>query len=999
MPTTEILAAYRAPEAGVLEELRSALPLSGAQRQRIVERAMALAAAVRDESTGSLRAEAFLQRYNLSTPEGVVLMCLAEALLRIPDTATADALIRDKLAGTHWEADDEDGLLLNAASWGLMLTGKLAEWRDLEGREAGGAVLRRLVARAGEPVVRSAIRHAVQIMAGQFVAGETIEEALAKSASQRAWRYSYDMLGEAARTESDAEAYFAAYRHAIEAVGAAQGGRSPVEERSGISIKLSALHPRYEVAKRERISGELLPRVLTLCEAAATAGIPVTLDAEEADRLLPSLDLFERLARAPALQGWQGLGLAVQAYQKRALPVCRWVAELASSTSRRILVRLVKGAYWDTEIKQAQIQGASDYPVFTRKAATDVSFMACARELLAAGPLVYAQFATHNCHSAAYVVEIAGSRRDFEFQKLHGMGDALHEQLLRETGIACRVYAPVGSHRDLLAYLVRRLLENGANTSFVHQVSDASIPLERLAADPLDLLPVPYSPPAHIPLPRRLYPDRLNSPGLDLSDPAVLERLEQRVVRDRSSKLEAVAPVADLDARVTQAASHWREWDARGAGERATILERAAGLIDERREELVSLIVREAGRTLADSASEVREASDYCRYYAARARADFARPLELRGPTGESNRLYLAGRGVFACISPWNFPLAIFTGQIAAALAAGNAVVAKPAEQTPLIGARAVSLLHEAGVPQEVLQLAPGTGEEAGVPLVRHPEVIGIAFTGSYETAKAIERSLAAREGPMVALIAETGGLNAMVVDSSALPEQVVADAVFSAFNSAGQRCSSLRILLLQEEAAPRILEMLAGAMQELRVGDPARPDTDIGPVIDAQALEALNAHAAEMERVGKLIGRCALGADGSGGSFFAPMAVELPLQSLPAREVFGPILHVVRYGSRDLEKTLDAIAATRYGLTLGIHSRMDSFVEKVRRRLRVGNTYVNRNMIGAVVGVQPFGGEGLSGTGPKAGGPHTLHRFAVERTVTVNTAAVGGNPELFSGE
>jgi RHH-type proline utilization regulon transcriptional repressor/proline dehydrogenase/delta 1-pyrroline-5-carboxylate dehydrogenase len=1009
-----ILAAYRAPEAGAVAMLRAALALTDEQRTRIGAEALRLAAAVRVHSAGSLGAEAFLRRYSLSTHEGVVLMCLAEALLRIPDDATADALIRDKLAGTRWEAGDEDGLLVNAASWGLMLTGKLAEWRESEGGPR--PVLKKLVARAGEPVVRSAIRHAVQIMAGQFVAGETVDEALERADRDR-WRYSFDMLGEAARTARDAEAYLEAYRRAIAAVGE-RAGRGPMEERPGISIKLSALHPRFETAKRERLGAELLPRLLALCETAAAAGIPVTLDAEEADRLLPSLELFERLARAPSLTGWSGLGLAVQAYQKRAPAVCRWIEALAADTGRRIMVRLVKGAYWDTEIKQAQVQGASDYPVFTRKAATDVSFMACAQALLGAGPRVYAQFATHNCHSAAFILECAGERRDFEFQKLHGMGDALHELLVSERRVPSRVYAPVGSHRDLLAYLVRRLLENGANTSFVHQVSDPAIPLEKLAADPLALLPDPYVPAARVPLPRRLYPDRLNSAGMDLSDPAVLARLEERIRRDRAAAgADGGAPVmepaerarrvgavtlsgaADVDAMARAAMDAWRSWDARGAHARAAILERAAELIEQAYDELVSLVVREAGRTPADAASEAREAADYCRYYAARARADFGRPLELPGPTGESNRLELAGRGVFACISPWNFPLAIFTGQVAAALAAGNAVVAKPAEQTPLTARRAVDLLHEAGVPREALHLAIGDGEAVGAPLVSHPAIAGVAFTGSYETAKAIERAIAARDGPLAVLVAETGGLNAMVVDSSALPEQVVADALVSAFNSAGQRCSSLRILLVQEEAAPRIIEMLAGAMQELRVGDPARTDTDVGPVIDEASRQALETHAAAMERAGTLIARAPLAPECSAGTFFAPLAFELELQWLPRREVFGPILHVVRYKASDLEAALDAIAATGYGLTLGIHSRLDGFVERVRKHLRVGNTYVNRNMIGAVVGVQPFGGEGLSGTGPKAGGPHTLHRFAVERTVTVNTAAVGGNTDLYREE
>jgi RHH-type proline utilization regulon transcriptional repressor/proline dehydrogenase/delta 1-pyrroline-5-carboxylate dehydrogenase len=1019
---------HRLDEAQALVALRARLSLSEAQRQRIAASAEEIATKVRAAAAGALRAEAFLQRYGLSTREGVVLMCLAEALLRIPDAQTADALIRDKLAGGRWQPEADSGLLLNAASWALVLTGRLVEWHDAEG--GADAVMRRLVARAGEPLVRAAVRQAVQILAGQFVAGQTIGEALERAREQPDFRFSYDMLGEAAHTAADVERYALAYRDAIRSVaGAAASAGSKVEERPGVSIKLSALHPRYEPAKRERVLAELLPRVKALCRAAAEANLPITIDAEESDRLALSLELFERLAEEPSLSGWDGLGLAVQAYQKPALAVCDWLIELAARSKRRLLVRLVKGAYWDTEIKLAQILGLEDYPVFTRKAATDVSYMACAQTLLEAsqsGGRVFPQFATHNCHTAAFILERAGGGRDFEFQKLHGMGDALYEALMVQHAagerIACRVYAPVGSHRDLLAYLVRRLLENGANTSFVHQIADASIPLERLIADPLAVLPDPYAPNPRTPLPRRLYPDRLNSRGIDLSAIPILERLENRVAADRARSaaaraepgkititeptdrsrkvgaIRAATPQA-VDAAVETAHAAWRAWDSRSAAERAEILERAAESIESAAQELISLLVREAGKTFADCVSEVREAADFCRYYAARAREEFAQGRVLPGPAGESNRLELAGRGVFACISPWNFPLAIFTGQVSAALAAGNAVAAKPAEQTPLVAERAVALLHQAGVPQDALQLVPGTGEAVGVPLVRHPLIAGVAFTGSFETALAIQQSLAQRSGAIVPFVAETGGLNAMVADSSALPEQLVADVLVSAFNSAGQRCSAARILLIQEDAAARMLEMLAGAMAELRVGDPARADTDVGPVIDAEAKSALDAHIAALEQQGRLIARAALGEDAARGTFVAPVAFELPLAALPRREVFGPVLHVVRYAASELERTLDAVAATGYGLTLGIHSRLDEFVARVCARLRAGNTYVNRNMIGAVVGVQPFGGEGLSGTGPKAGGPHYLHRFAVERTLTVNTAAVGGNAALLADD
>ncbi len=1013
--------AYRMDEAEAVAGLRARIALTPEHRARIADRAMRLARAVRRSAGESFGAEAFLRRFGLSTPEGIVLMCLAEALLRIPDDATADALIRDKLSGTQWEAQDtgDGGLLLNAATWGLMLTGTLSAWREEAGDDAT-TIFRRLVARAGEPFVRGAIRQAMKIMAEQFIVGETIERALERAAAREAlgYRFSYDMLGEAARTADDAERYFAAYAAAIDAVGKA-ADPATIEARPGVSIKLSALHPRYEVAQARRVFGELGPRLEALAEQAAGAGIPITIDAEESERLELSLELFDRLARAPRLAGWDGLGLAVQAYQKRALRVCDWLVALAEVTRRRFMVRLVKGAYWDTEIKAAQVLGLDDYPVFTRKAATDVSYIACAQALLGAGPRIYPQFATHNSHSVAAVLECAGARRDFEFQKLQGMGDALYDALAPEAGIPCRVYAPVGGHRDLLAYLVRRLLENGANSSFVHQVGDPEIPLEHLVADPLDVAPEPYTRHPRVPKPRYILPDRLSSRGVDLSDRSVLERLTWRISSDRAAASAAPGPRVrvitepadrrrivgavdeaterEVDTAVRGASAAWRAWDATPAAERARALERTAELLEARTDELVSLAVREAGKTLPDAVAEVREAADFCCYYAARGREEFDAPQPLPGPTGEANRLELGGRGVFACISPWNFPLAIFTGQVSAALMAGNAVVAKPAEQTPLIAQAAVALLHEAGVPRAALQLVAGAGDSVGAPLVRHPLVAGVVFTGSYETARLINRGLAERDGPIVPFIAETGGQNAMVVDSSALPEQVVADTLTSAFQTAGQRCSAVRLLLLQEDGAPRILEMLAGALAELRVGDPAEPETDVGPVIDDDARRMLEAHVARLRARGRLIAEARLPEGAAHGSFVAPVAFEIPLAELPQREVFGPVLHVIRYRADALERTLDAVAATGYGLTLGIHSRIARFVDRVRSRVRVGNTYVNRNTIGAVVGVQPFGGEGLSGTGPKAGGPHYLQRFAIERTLTVNTAAAGGNAALLA--
>ena len=1021
-PWEAIGRAYRMDEAAAVAELRARIGLTPEARARIADRAMRLAREVRRRAGESFGAEAFLRRFGLSTPEGIVLMCLAEALLRIPDDATADALIRDKLSGTQWEAQDpgDGGLLLNAATWGLMLTGTLSAWRDEAGGDAA-TIFRRLVARAGEPFVRGAIRQAMKIMAEQFIVGETIGSALERAAAREAlgYRFSYDMLGEAARTAGDAERYFSAYATAIDAIGKAADPAADITARPGVSIKLSALHPRYEVAQARRVFGELGTRLEALAEQAAHAGIPITIDAEESERLELSLELFERLARAPALAGWDGLGLAVQAYQKRALRVCDWLVALAALTRRRLMVRLVKGAYWDTEIKAAQVLGLDDYPVFTRKAATDASYIACAQALLGAGARIYPQFATHNSHSVAAVLECAGARRELEFQKLQGMGDALYDALAPEVGVPCRVYAPVGGHRDLLAYLVRRLLENGANSSFVHQVGNPEIPLERLVADPLDRLPEPYAAHPRVPKPRTILPDRLNARGVDLSDRSVLERLTWRIASDRAAASAASGPRVrvitepadrrrivgavreasedEVDAAVRGAAAAWPAWDATPAEERARALERAAELLEARTDELVSLAVREAGKTLPDAVAEVREAADFCRYYAVRGRDVFGAPQPLPGPTGEANRLELGGRGVFACISPWNFPLAIFTGQVTAALMAGNAVVAKPAEQTPLIAQAAGALLHEAGIPRAALQLVAGAGESVGAPLVRHPLVAGVVFTGSDETARAINRALAGRDGPIVPFIAETGGQNAMVVDSSALPEQVVADTLASAFQTAGQRCSAMRLLLLQEDGAPRILEMLAGALAELRVGDPAEPETDVGPVIDDDARRMLETHVARLRARGRLIAGARVPGSAGHGSFVAPVAFEIPLAELPQREVFGPVLHVIRYRADALEPALDAIAATGYGLTLGIHSRIARFVDRVRRRVRVGNTYVNRNMIGAVVGVQPFGGEGLSGTGPKAGGPHYLQRFAVERTLTVNTAAAGGNAALLA--
>ena len=893
-------------------------------------------------------------------------------------------------------------------------------------------MLHRLIARSGEPVVRQAVLAAMRILGRQFVMGRTIGEALerARGAEKQGYRHSYDMLGEAARTAADAERYHTAYTAAIAAIGKAAGGRA-VEEAPGISVKLSALHPRYEIAQRERVMQELLPRLADLAGKARDAGIGFTIDAEEADRLDLSLDLIEALAGMPALAAWNGLGLAVQAYQKRAPAIIDWLADLAARTKHRLMVRLVKGAYWDSEIKRAQERGLAGYPVYTRKVATDVSYLACAALLFAGGASFFPQFATHNAHTLAAVLERAGARRDWEFQRLHGMGEALYEALVGPGGIdrPCRVYAPVGSHEDLLAYLVRRLLENGANASFVNRIVDEQQPIAAIIADPIvELARLKAKPHPHIPLPRDLYrPERANSAGIDLADRQALSELRDGLAAalatpamaapvvggaevagssepvfdpsDRRREIGSVvsADAATLEAALVAASRAALAWDRTPAAERAAILDRAADLYERDRYALMALIIREGGRTIPAALSEVREATDYLRYYAVRARADFAEPLALPGPTGERNRIALHGRGVFACISPWNFPLAIFTGQIAAALAAGNAVIAKPAEQTPLTAAAAIRHLLAAGIPADALHLLPGSGETVGGALTADPRIAGVAFTGSTDTARAINLALAKRRGPIVPLIAETGGQNAMIVDSSALPEQVVADVLTSAFDSAGQRCSALRLLYVQDDIAPRLLPLLAGAMAELTIGDPALLATDVGPVIDEAAREALDRHAVRMAREGRLLYQCPLPAGTEHGTFFAPRAFEIDSTRRLTGEVFGPILHVVRWSADRLDSVLDEIAATGFALTLGIHSRIDSTVRYILDRLGVGNAYVNRNMIGAVVGVQPFGGERLSGTGPKAGGPRYLYRFATERTVSIDTTAAGGNATLLS--
>jgi RHH-type proline utilization regulon transcriptional repressor/proline dehydrogenase/delta 1-pyrroline-5-carboxylate dehydrogenase len=984
-----------------------------------------------------------MRQYDLSSEEGVLLMCVAEALLRIPDSATADKLIRDKLGEADWKRHmgQSDSVLVNASTWGLMLTGHLVNLAEETRRDFTGA-LKRLVGRAGEPVIRLAVRQAMRIMGHQFVMGRTIGEALDRSAEKAnaVYRYSYDMLGEAALTQPDAERYHQAYKDAIAALGA-RGPFASVLDAPSISVKLSALHPRYEVAKRARVHAELTAKLLELAQLAKRHGIGMTVDAEEADRLELSLDVIGAVFAAPSLDGWNGFGLAVQAYQKRAPFVIDWLAETARKAGRRWCVRLVKGAYWDSEIKRAQEQGLSGYPVYTRKPNTDVSYLACAKRLLDAGSAaIYPQFATHNAHTIAAIHHHAQGR-PFEFQRLHGMGADLYAEVIGEKNLAvpCRVYAPVGSHEDLLPYLVRRLLENGANTSFVNRVVDENVSIRDLVADPCETVRAFTSRPhPRIPLPVGLYgyasvsaqnPDsvsRKNSMGANLANDHELKALADAVnaprapwtaaplvpgansagdlrdVTDPADRRRVIgqsrhADAATIERALANAVAAQEAWDALPAASRAAILEHAADLLEARRGEFIALCVREAGKTIPAAISEVREAVDMCRYYAAMARKLFGAPENLPGPTGESNQLFLRGRGVFVCISPWNFPLAIFMGQVAAGLAAGNPVIAKPADQTTLIGHAAVKLLHEAGVPEAVLQYVPAKGSLIGSTLLTRPEVAGVCFTGSTETAWTINRTLAARNAPIAALIAETGGQNALIADSSALPEQLVKDVVASAFDSAGQRCSAARVLFVQEDIADKVIAMLAGAMDELVVGGPGHLSTDVGPVIDEASKKILVEHGERMDREARPINTARLADGCEHGTFVAPRAWEIPSLALLTREVFGPALHVVRWKASELDAVIDAINATGYGLTLGIHSRIDATIEHIARRAKVGNCYVNRNQIGAVVGVQPFGGENLSGTGPKAGGPHYLLRFATERTLTVNTTAAGGNASLLT--
>ena len=1026
---------YLADEQAIVRELAARADTGESARRKILDTAAQLVRAVRDNTRNDGGIEAFLQQYDLSSDEGVLLMCIAEALLRIPDADTADRLIADKITAARWQdhVGTSDSLFVNASTWGLMLTGKILTLDDMT-KGNPTRLLGKLVSRAGEPVVRTAMRQAMKIMGHQFVMGRNIGEALkrAMKSTDLPYRYSFDMLGESALTAGDAQRYLDNYHEGIKSIAKGPQIDAPdVFAAPGISVKLSALHPRYEYSHEERVMAELVPAVLELAKHAKEVGIGLTIDSEEAHRLEMWLNIFERIYRDPALDGWDGFGVALQTYQRRGNDAMRFLIELADDVGRRIPVRLVKGAYWDSEVKWGQEQGLESYPVFTRKSHSDISYLAAARAALDAGEKIYAQFATHNAHTLASILHFAGSRRDYEFQRLHGMGEELYAEVVdpAKHDRPCRVYAPVGNHEDLLPYLVRRLLENGSNTSFVNKIADESIDVMDIIADPLELAAKhDYAAHDRIPTPGDIFrPERDNSRGVNLPDRSVSRQLladldaaskkpitakpiiggkemdgkeSPSVNPANTSEVIGVCHQASeehVDKAIELSVAAQPAWDRLGGNERANILNRAADLFEKHSDELLRLCVMEGGRSVPDSISELREAVDFMRYYGAQARKHYGEPIVMPGPTGERNTYSMRGRGVFIAISPWNFPLAIFTGQVTAALAAGNAVLAKPAAPTPLVAYRAVQLLHEAGVSPDVLHFIPGSGRLVGGRAVADPRVAGVVFTGSTEVAQTINQTLAHRDGPIGVLIAETGGQNAMFVDSSALPEQVVHDAIFSAFNSAGQRCSALRLLCVQEEIEPRTLDLLKGYMDELVIGDPRYLSTDVGPVIDDPSRVTLEAHVERMAQEQTLVHRCALPAETSIGTYFAPTLVEIDDISALKREEFGPVLHVLKFKSRHLDKMVAAVNATGFGLTMGIHSRIDSRIAGLAADCGAGNLYVNRNMIGAVVGVQPFGGRGLSGTGPKAGGPNYVQRFGTEFTLSNNISAVGGNASLLT--
>jgi RHH-type proline utilization regulon transcriptional repressor/proline dehydrogenase/delta 1-pyrroline-5-carboxylate dehydrogenase len=1031
----EINHCYRANEFDVMSERIKQATLPEAMNMRIREKAQQLVELVRLARQSSAGIDAFLTQYSLSSEEGIALMCLAEALLRVPDTATIDQLIKDKLSGANWEAHagQSDSFFINATTWALMLTGKVLTPEKAESQLSKS--LFTLVNRSGERVIRAAVEKAMRIMSKQFVMGRNIQEALKRAQKKEAlgYRYSYDMLGEAAITQEDADRYFDAYLHSIESIGKSIQKPTSVFEHPGISIKLSALHPQYHEEKRERVLAELPPKLLKLAQTAKQYQIGLTIDAEESERLDLSLDVIERVFVDDSLEGWEGFGLAVQSYQKRAFFVLDWVAELARSKHRRMMVRLIKGAYWDSEIKKAQVLGLTDYPVFTRKVFTDVSFQACAKKIMSLTDAIYPQFATHNAYSVAMVLELVGDYRDFEFQCLHGMGAELYNEIVpaNKLNIPCRIYAPVGSHEDLLPYLVRRLLENGANSSFVNRIVDENAPITSLIEDPVIQAGTMLSKiNQNIPLPCSIFwPGRNNSSGLDLSDRKVLSQLQHDLQTFQSKQYEAKpltpafsqtsehkeqttftpqhrktaigkviqSTLKDVSHALEQASAANLTWSQTSVAERVQCLEKIALLFEQNKTELIYLLSQEAGKTIPDCIGEIRESIDFCRYYANQAMQILNKPMLLEGYTGERNTLSLHPRGTMLCISPWNFPLAIFTGQIVASLVTGNTVIAKPAEQTPLIAHFAVQLMHQAGIPKAVLHCLPGEGETIGAKLTEDKRIKGVLFTGSTHTANLIQLSLAQRKGEIVPFIAETGGLNAMIVDSSALLEQVVNDVIISAFGSAGQRCSALRVLYVQEDVYERCMHLLRGAMQELVLNDPAYLSTNVGPVIDEAALQALTKHVEKMSKKHHILYQTAPQKALKEGYFMPPTVIQIDAISALPEEIFGPVLHVIPFKLAKLDHVIEDINQTGYGLTFGIHSRIGSRVEYICNKLHVGNCYVNRNMIGAVVGLQPFGGEGLSGTGPKAGGPNYLQRLCVERTLTIDTTASGGNATLMS--
>ncbi|MCM0611638.1 bifunctional proline dehydrogenase/L-glutamate gamma-semialdehyde dehydrogenase PutA [Marinobacter sediminum] len=1030
-----IIASYAVDETSYLKELIPLAQSDAAEHRAVTRTATHLIEKVREQDDSVHMIDALLQEYSLDTQEGILLMCLAEALMRIPDKYTADALIHEKMSVADWQkhVGRSESTLVNASTWGLLLTGRVVKMdKRLDG--APSNIWRRLVKRSGEPVIRNAMYKAMAIMGKQFVLGRDIDEALnnARDYREMGYTYSFDMLGEAAMSGDDAGRYLKDYMNAIESVGndTFPDSKAP---RPSISIKLSALHPRYEVAQEARVLKELYLTVRDLIAFAREKNVSITIDAEEMDRLELSLKLFEKVFKSRAASGWGGFGMVIQAYSKRALPALCWLTKLSKEQGDEIPIRLVKGAYWDTEIKICQQLGLDSYPVFTRKEATDTSYLACLRYLLSdyTEGALYPQLASHNAHTVASVMAMAKTKkRKIEFQRLHGMGDALYNSILQENDIPVRIYAPVGAHKDLLPYLVRRLLENGANSSFVHRLVDAATPVDALVQSPVEELKKHDSlPNDRIPAPADIYGgERMNSRGMNIHVESYLDPLLNRLGewsrhswtggpmingtrRQDGERVSVLSPYdttkvvgsvvwADdrhVEEAMNVAEAGFRSWNERPVSDRAQLLEKYADLLEQNMEELMSICCREAGKTMQDGIDEVREAVDFCRYYAIQGQARFGDAIALPGPTGESNELYMEGRGIFLCISPWNFPLAIFTGQIMAALVSGNTVIAKPAEQTSLVAHRSVELMMEAGFPPDVIQLLPGDGAKLGGKLTPDPRIAGIAFTGSTHVAHLLNRALAQREGAIVPLIAETGGQNAMIVDSSALPEQVVRDVLQSAFVSAGQRCSALRVLYIQNEVAERMEAMLAGAMQELSVGNPELHSTDVGPVIDDEAQKGLQEHLNELEQNARFIARAPVPPECSVGHFVAPSAYGINSICELKAEHFGPVLHVVRYQAEKLDDIIDEINGAGFGLTLGIHSRSESTATYIEQRVKVGNCYINRNQVGAVVGVQPFGGRGLSGTGPKAGGPHYLQRFATERTRTINTTAVGGNASLLS--